>query len=791
MLRHARALLSQGYTPVTARLSYDPTTHTKKFAYAPDWQRATHNSALEFCSDEHNAICIVTGASDAIVVDADILKPEEDGKYTDGMQLMQDLIEQHGLPCNTPIQVTGSGGKHYLFSLSKSMQAGLVAVNNRAKIRFDGKRTTIDVRGEGGNILAAPTTYRAGDVTRSYQWQSPLCPASELPAAPDWIIDILNKAPDRQILQTKRKLDSTSLADAFPPYLRRRVETTIDNTIARVYERTGGIDFVVSDKAKQCAICGCVHTSNSFLCRIIVDTCSYVRNYSQSCHMRLIDYKNHSILRRILETPTADDPIVMLLVARMQTTGKQLQVSGTDTNREFYCFSDHHWTKVAEVAVQQELRLLSYEVLDNLCKGLAAGIQHDKRNGHSHEEATMDLKQFKKAQLYVQKAGSVRSITDSARMLLWNGELAPKMDKNPDLLGVKNGVIDLKAGTLRPGRPDDYIATVIDVPYEDCNTTTPQSFINDLFNQDAEACSYMQRMLGYAITGHASEQVWTIWTGSGSNGKSLLIGTLQKLLEPIWVSMPRETLFDSGRRQTEGGPTPHLLPLINKRIGAREEKVCDAVLNEEVIKQATGGSTITARGCFDKQYHNFTATHLPILVCNSTPPVDVDDAAMLRRIVVVPFNNVYTSHDDALRPYNPDNPHHRFKDTQLEGQLKSPEGLQQLLRWLVDGAKAWYDQGLGPQPTLMRDGLSEYINENDKLSDFIRTSCQQGPGLFVNAAEFRAAFIEDSGQKIKADVLKKAMAKRAFHLENSKKCGVRQRVYIGLCLVEQTEHFST
>ena len=300
------------------------------------------------------------------------------------------------------------------------MQAGLLAVNNRSKVCFDGRSSTVDVRGDGGNIFVSPSTYMAGDVRRHYAWQTPLCPATELPAAPDWLIELLNadKPSAKKSLQVKRSLECQLPSDTFPPSLRRRVETMVNNTIARTYERLGGIDFVVEDKSKGCAICGCVHTSNSYLCRIILDTCGFVRNYSQACHIKLIDYKNQAILRRILETPTADDPLVLLLQARMQSSGKQLRVSGSDANREFFCFSDHHWLRVAEVAVQQELRLLSYEVLDNLCKGLAAEIQYANRQGLEHEEISLDLKQFKKAQLYVQKAGSVRSITDSAKMLL-------------------------------------------------------------------------------------------------------------------------------------------------------------------------------------------------------------------------------------------------------------------------------------------------------------------------------------------------------------------------------------
>ena len=392
----------------------------------------------------------------------------------------------------------------------------------------------------------------------------------------------------------------------------------------------------------------------------------------------------------------------------MRSIGKDIRVSTSD--RRFYVYDGNVWALTPDTTVQQDLKLLAYEVLANLCKGLTAEINGCKRYSSSHDDLPEDLKHFKKARLYVQKAQNIRAITDSAKMMLWDQELADKLDSNPNFLGVKNGVIDLETGALRKGQPDDYISTILPLDYVPGPTDIPVAFLHDLFNGDQDTISYIQRLLGYAITGHTSEQIWTIWTGSGSNGKSLLLNTLEELFKPIWVTMPRECLFDSGRRQGEGVPTPHLVPLIGKRIGSREEKAPDAVLNEELIKTVTGQSCITARGCYDKGYQTFVATHLPILVCNSLPRVDVDDAAMLRRIVVVPFHNLYTTPDEAHRPYDSRNRTHRLQDFSLGAKLKTLEAQQQFLTWVVQGSVKWFDQGLGLSPPFYAKG-SRVISE--------------------------------------------------------------------------------
>ena len=779
MFSHAQHLLANGFVPFTASLAY---RNGKKLLYPADgWARASLDNALEFCQDAHNALLMATGPSNVLVIDADKPKPGEDA--ADGLQRLTELIAQNGLPDGTPLQRSGSGGLHLFFSLSKSTAAGLEKVSNRTKVKVGGQATTIDVRGDGGCVLVSPTAYQTPPESRCYHFENPLCHADDLPPLPPWLLAILNEdSSAAPVLHcgSKRKINSAVvIADDFTERVKQKIEVHLQDKMAATYPRQDGIDFKLEHRAKACTICGGVHANNSYLCRKILDTCVWIKNYSKSCHMRVLDYNTHPVLSKILHNPTVDDPFVALLQARMYAAGHQIRVSGND--HAFYCFDGNHWTTIVDITIQQELRLLGYEVISLLCRGLAAEISHS-RGDNSKTQIASDLKQFEKARTYIQKASNIRSITDSAKQLMWDENLSAKLDSNPDLLGVANGVIDLQQGLLRKGVPDDYVSTCLPSEYATCDTSDISTFIGSLFNHDATVVSFMQRLLGYAITGHTREQVWVIWTGSGSNGKSLLIKLLEDLMGPLCVTMPREAVFDSGKRSSEGAPTPHLIPLIGKRLGIREEKAATATLNEELIKQVTGESRITARGCHEKSYVSFTATHLPILVCNSRPPLDVDDQAMLRRIIVVPFHNVYTTPSDPIRPYDPSNPTHRIKDPTLAAKLQTPEMQQQLLAWLVEGAKQWYQHGLGEQPVLLHAELQDYICENDKLSDFIRNSCTVGKELTVNAAEFRQAFISDSGTKVKQEDLKKAMQKRGYDYARIKRSGVTLRVFTGLQL---------
>lgn len=123
----------------------------KQFCFKSGWNHCTLDTTREFIAEHDNGLALITGdRSDVIAVDVDKMKPgdTEEGRL-DGLQLIDDLIQQHG-PLECPTQLSGSGGRHYIFSLSKSLDAGLNAASNTQKMRYQGQPVTIDIRGDGG-----------------------------------------------------------------------------------------------------------------------------------------------------------------------------------------------------------------------------------------------------------------------------------------------------------------------------------------------------------------------------------------------------------------------------------------------------------------------------------------------------------------------------------------------------------------------------------------------------------------------------------------------------------------
>lgn len=127
------------------------------------------------------------------------------------------------------------------------------------------------------------------------------------------------------------------------------------------------------------------------------------------------------------------------------------------------------------------------------------------------------------------------------------------MDADPDLLGCQNGVLDLCTGQMRP-TGGDYVSQQTSCDWRGLDLKTPMidSFFCDIFNGDWELISFMQRFLGYCLTGHDRSQVWAIFSGSGANGKGVLNEMMKTMLGPYAAEMHRDCIFRTGRALPQG-----------------------------------------------------------------------------------------------------------------------------------------------------------------------------------------------------------------------------------------------
>lgn len=207
-------------------------------------------------------------------------------------------------------------------------------------------------------------------------------------------------------------------------------------------------------------------------------------------------------------------------------------------------------------------------------------------------------------------------------------------DRDPWLLNVKNGTLNLKTGVLGPFNPADHLTRMAGTSY-DAQAKCPgfKKFLGEILGQDRELIRFVQRYAGYSLSGVTSEQVFLFCQGPGGNGKSTLITIMQEVLGDYALSTPTETLL---AKNTSPSSSNDVARLHGARMVAAIEANPNRQLDEALIKQITGGDRITARFLYS-EYFEFTPQFKLWFVANHPPRLRSTDDALWRRIHVVPF----------------------------------------------------------------------------------------------------------------------------------------------------------
>jgi putative DNA primase/helicase len=292
------------------------------------------------------------------------------------------------------------------------------------------------------------------------------------------------------------------------------------------------------------------------------------------------------------------------------------------------------------------------------------------------------------------------------------------LDSNPWFLNVQNGTLDLKTATLRPHQREDLLTKIIPVSYDpNALCSTWDKFLAEIAAGDHDLIHFLQKSVGYSLTGSVSEQVFFILYGIGANGKSTFINTILHLLGSYAQQTPTETLLV--KKHTNGIPND-VARLAGARFVAAVEAEHGRHLAEALVKQLTGGDTITAR-YLHKEFFEFNPTFKIFLSVNHIPAIKGNDHGIWRRIRLIPFN--------VTIPENKRDPN---LSTKLEAEFAG------ILRWAVEGCMLWQKEGLKP-PDSVKTAVEDYRAEMDTIGDFIEECCAIDPAA---KTPFGALFTE-------------------------------------------------
>ena len=338
-------------------------------------------------------------------------------------------------------------------------------------------------------------------------------------------------------------------------------------------------------------------------------------------------------------------------------------------------------------------------------------------------------------------------------------------DADPMLLGVLNGVVDLRTGVLRPAAPDLRVSKRCSVAFDpraDCPRF--RAFLAEVL-PDPEVQAFILRFMGYCLTGSVEAQAFLFLHGGGFNGKSVLVDLLARVLGDYARKISTEMLMHQQRNAQ--GPDPDILTLKGLRLAYASETEDGRRLSEARVKGLTGGERLTARAPYATAAVEFEPTHKLVISGNHKPAISDTSHGMWRRVILLLFGVQIPEID---------------RDPDLPVKLQR-EGAG-ILNAALAGLRDW-QAGRGLRvPASIKAATATYRAEQDVLGEFLADACEVGEGFKAPKDNLNAVYegwcIANRHKPMGANRLTKELGERGFHRDPGRRSFLGLRLGSGI-----------
>ena len=310
-----------------------------------------------------------------------------------------------------------------------------------------------------------------------------------------------------------------------------------------------------------------------------------------------------------------------------------------------------------------------------------------------------DLQLQKDFEKHLIKSESFRRIQALVGLLKMSKDIKvsdDELDTDNYLFNVSGITLNLKNGKGFPPEPTNLITKRSKFIYDkDAKCPTWDMFLLQIFNKDTDLIRFVQKAMGYSLSGDVREQCLFILWGTGANGKSTFLNVLQELFGDYACTTGTETFMKKTSEQSND-----LARLKGIRLVTTTEVEQGKALSESLIKQITGGDEITARFLYG-EYFSFKPTFKIFMATNHKPKIRGADNGIWRRIKMIPFTVTI--------------PAEQRDKTLTEKLIAENSGI---LNWLIQGYALWRKEGLN-EPEAIRDANEEYRMDMDAVGTFV------------------------------------------------------------------------
>lgn len=672
-------------------LIVQPAHRGKKYPVAMEWQNAEPMSGADihetWTGGSPPNISVLTGERGGIfVVDVDVA----------GRAHMPGLIAGRDLP-PTYVVKTPSGGFHLYYTYPP----GHTILNSQSKLA-----PGIDVRGNGGQVIGAGSVLEGGGAYVASN-DKPIVDA------PQWLIDAVVAAsriqpdepsPDISIGYTEM---SAQMQEAARAYVRSAVEGIRSDLRASAATPVGqpgpkGMRWEELQATSALRLAQLARAAwNPLTMEQAREAFASAAPTDENWPTSQVQAKWRDKARKATPAPMPPD-----LGRRESIFGPATDADGSAEAPQWRM---HSWDDVGNgerLAAYAGDRLRWVPELKKWARYADGVWQIDSDGGPNEAQRMMkDLGGLERG-LYGQgavedfdkflaKSRLAARVEAAARMLRYSGVVnASTRDFDTHLmkLNVANGVIDLRTGELLPHDPGYQFLQQSTAQYDPLATAPMwERFLEEMI-PERDMRDYLQRVVGYTLTGLVTEQVSFLHHGETKNGKSVFLDVVEAMLGTYAQTVPPQTLL------TKRGPEQHpadVARMEGKRMLLLAETPQGARLDEALVKRLSGGDTVTARG-MGEEFRDFKISGKVHLVTNHLPHINHDQATM-RRLRLIHWSQTV--------------PEGR-RDKFLAAKIVERE-LAGVLMWALRGCLEWQRRGDLDPPLSAQADAQQYIEEED------------------------------------------------------------------------------
>lgn len=284
-------------------------------------------------------------------------------------------------------------------------------------------------------------------------------------------------------------------------------------------------------------------------------------------------------------------------------------------------------------------------------------------------------------------------------------------DRNTDLFNCQNGTLNLTTGEFRPHDPADFLTMMSGITY-DPDATCPrwEQFISEVMCNDKDLALYLQKALGYALTGDTSlECLFILYGATSRNGKGTTMETFLKIMGDYGKTSNPEMLSTKFGNTNASGPSEEIARLAGVRFVNISEPEKKITFNAALVKRMTGNDTLNARFLHENSF-DFKPNFKIFINTNYKPSVSDMTLFYSNRLKLIPFKRHFEEHE---------------QDKGLKAFFASPESQSAIFNWCYAGYKLFKKQGLD-DPAAVTEATKEYQDESDRIGQFVDAWLEEG-----------------------------------------------------------------